>query len=178
MFLKIEDRHFKDRIYRDVRLIVVFPAIIGIWFMAIAVFNPEGTNGSAIEVFLMGLFVPLGIWFIAKSMLHGSITLNNSSGILEFSESWNLKKPSLTVRKDDIQQVTMNRYTSGASFPGGGRGVYKLVLHYMENRSYKKKVLTITIQDYDDAVRAGQLIGKFCNKPIYDHDEKQIYSPK
>lgn len=145
--------------------------------MAAAVFNPEGIQGSAVEFFLMGLGVPLFIWFVARWLLHGSITLDNIKNVLEFSESWNLKTPELVVKKENIDQVKMKWYSPGAGNPASpaGGGGYRLVLCYRERRKNEQRVLNLFFPDYKDAKKAGILIGKFADKAVYDHNGEKIF---
>ncbi len=176
MFLKIEDGRFQARIYRDARLIVVFPGLLGAWFMYSAVFTPEAMDGAALQFFMVGLGTPLFFWFLARWLLHGSITLDSRKNTLTFSESWNLQSPNLTVRKENIDQVKM-KYYSGNRRPGGGGGGYKLILLFREGRSYEEKVLNLFFTKYDDSERAAKLIGKFADKPAFDHHGNKIFSP-
>lgn len=119
MFLKIEDGRFQARIYRDARLIVVFPGLLGAWFMYSAVFTPEAMDGAALQFFMAGLGTPLFFWFLARWLLHGSITLDSRKNTLTFSESWNLQSPNLTVRKENIDRINMRFYAGGSTHGGG-----------------------------------------------------------
>ncbi|MGP0630070.1 hypothetical protein ACTRW9_10190 [Nitrospina sp. 32_T5] len=177
MFLKFETAFKRNRVYRDVRVLFYPVALVGLWFMAIAVFNPEGTRGDAVTIFLMGLGVPLFLGYILRWLLHGSITLDDKRGVLEFSESWNLNRPQWSVRRDEIDRVGMKYYSPGAGNHLTSNGGYRLELGVRRGGRFENRILDLFFPDYRDCEKAAKWIGRFAGRPAYDDENNLVYEP-
>ena len=178
MFLKIEDTAFRDRIYRDGRMFFYPILAFFTFFIWVAIMEYE-VNPSFTKVTVpMSLLSVTFFGFLIRWALHGSIVLDESNNLLTFSESWTLQKPGLTVPKRNIDRIKMRYMGGGGVKYGGTSGGYQLILGIAENRHYKEKILSLLFLKYDDCKKAARLIGKFANKPAYDHNEDQIFEPK
>ena len=169
MFLTIIEGYENDRIFRDARyfLYIFEILVIGlfIWqgLQSGRLFSERVVIGSLLVVF----FAPFG-WYCITLFCHGSITLDGKREILEFSESWNLDIPSLTVPRENIDQVKVSHHWITAW------QTYLIILRIQDGDQYKEKALMLGFGSYDDCCQSAQLIGKFANKPAFDVEGKML----
>lgn len=167
MFLTIK----KDKIYRDAIIYHNFFAILLFcllaWTFSHSPYEPSGKIFLGLGFLVLGFF----IFVVISWWLHGSITLDNEGGVLEFSQSRNLDIPSFTVPRENIDQVKVRSI-------GWNLGLsYILILCIRNGHQYEEKQLKLAFCNLDDCYRGAQLIGKFANAPAF-YDEKQIFTPK
>jgi len=175
MSLKIEDGYEKTRIYRDGRSYFYIWALCLSSFIILDHFYGVGEANGERSFIAWLVLMPFG-WLFVRWGVHGSITLDGTRRVLEFSKRWNLNTPSLTVASENIDKIKM--YTRTISPAPVGAPSYGLILCVKEKGKYKQKKLELLFFDYDDWNRAAHLIGKFANKPAFDDKGTQIFTPK
>jgi len=180
MFLQLEKGNQKIRIYRDGKIyyyifgVILFGMLL---LFSISYYFSDSPVGMSDILFLVAWSV--GVWFQVLGILHGSITLDSTRNVLEYSKSWNLNTPSFTVRSINIDQIK-SKCTYHTGGEGGGEGGWfcRLILCMKEGDKYEEKRLAFTFFNRGDCASVAQLIGKFANKPAFDDKGKQIFTPK
>jgi len=169
MFLQLEKGNQKLRIYRDGKIYFYFFGIF-LLFVFISVYSSDAPDKESF-FFVMLVFAPL-MWLCFWVVLHGSITLDRATSMLEFSKSWNLNTPSFTVTSMNLDQIKMT------CFYTPGWAICTLILCIREGSKYEENQLPFYIFDWEDCASVARMIGKFANKPAFDDDGDQIFTPK
>ena len=180
MFLTIKEGYKKDRIYRDARNYVYICEILIFGLLILSGFQPGRTFDDMVPIVLFLLLAGFVGYKAINHLFHGSITLDGRGRVLEFSKSWDLDIPSFTVQRENIDQVKVRHIKGVRRAPGGSarsRKKYVLNLCIKSGNQYKEKPLILML-NFDDCCRVASLIGKFANKPAFDDEGKQIFTPK
>ncbi|MCH7615005.1 MAG: hypothetical protein IH978_04605, partial [Nitrospinae bacterium] len=182
IFLKIKEENGKVRIYRDARikgccfLILIFSLFI---FIFNFIFTDPHLRLTHDEKWIITFMLVVFAIMVGLSLLwnhHGSITLDDKRGVLEFSNNWDLNIPSFTVWRKNIDRIEVGAAMSGHDLT---------LCRQRRPEHYEKKELKLRFVTFfpefgfrKDLIRAAQLIGEFANKPAFDWDGKQIFTPK